>query len=704
MDAQDLERSAGTDGVRRMMRAVRTLWRPRPDGAGDAGRGERARVPGPVHGADPEPGGGTVRFARSSLRVRVTVGGAVFCGWDGAEPEPSDALGAGCPEADQRAVLEPDKEGGWRVVSERVTVAVSRYGTTEVRTPGGVVLRRDLPPRWWEPVNGAGHAPRWMQRSEVPADTRFFGPAGPATGARLRDGLYRLGGTSTGGGAVADGCRLSVSMPVVLAVADAGTHLRFHDTPSEGRLHVREGTEGAGSGHDRPGTCELRVAGGPHRSWTVVGSPARVLHAWSSLTGPPVVPPSWALGHQHVVRGSGKDVQRAVNRLRERGLAPSSVHFLEPACRAGASGAVAGGGADRPRLARELHAEGVRLVSVHGPGAGAQYAETPCTESEAGRDRREVPIRAADRPAPRGESPGPRETPAQQRVPSSDGGPFRLSRPVRAGMQRSGGTWSEGKSSGWPALREALAAVLGLGLCGVPYSGPHPDGNTGARPNELALRSLQLRALLPLLLTDGTALGELLDRGPADELLAGARAALAQRDRLLPYFATLAQVTRRTGAPWVRPLWWKSPHDRALRDCDDAFLLGDAFLVAPVLEPGVRSREIRLPRGRWYDTATAEVHEGPGRIRSAAPLSRIPVLARAGAVVPVTGPGGSAELEVWPPAPGRRGGGLAVTAASGAGGAVVERFTTQLIDGRVEVRREGGAPAGRTVRIRGRSV
>ena len=43
-------------------------------------------------------------------------------------------------------------------------------------------------------------------------------------------------------------------MPVQLVVADAGTHLVFHDNSWDGRVALREGEEGAGSGHDRPGT------------------------------------------------------------------------------------------------------------------------------------------------------------------------------------------------------------------------------------------------------------------------------------------------------------------------------------------------------------------------------------------------------------------------------------------------------------------
>ncbi len=97
-------------------------------------------------------------------------------------------------------------------------------------------------------------------------------------------------------------------------------------------------------------------------------------------------------------------------------------------------------------------------------------------------------------------------------------------------------------------------------------------------------------------------------------MLEHARVALLERRRLLPYFMTLAHLAGRTGTPVVRPVWWAAPEERALRDCEDAFLLGDALLVAPVLEPGADRRAVRLPRGRWYDTATERVYEGPARV------------------------------------------------------------------------------------------
>ncbi len=284
--------------------------------------------------------------------------------------------------------------------------------------------------------------------------------------------------------------------------------------------------------------------------------------------------------------------------------------------------------------------------------------------------------------------------------------PFLFSRSGWAGMQRYGGTWSGDVSTGWPGLRASLSLVLGLGLCGVPYSGPDIGGFDGAPSPELYLRWFQLGAYLPLFRTHAAidaGRREPWEFGPA--VLAHAKAALEERERLHPYFVTLAQLARLTGAPYVRPLWWDSPEDRTLRDCEDTFLLGDALLVAPVLERGADRRAVRLPRGRWYDTSTGRAYDGPGQVLVEAPLSRVPVLARGGSVIPVRGADGSTELEVWAPAVGRRGGGLVVPdSGDGFGATEVERYTTRLVDGRVVVKQisgEGSGPPRWRVRVRG---
>ncbi|WP_413756261.1 glycoside hydrolase family 31 protein [Streptomyces sp. MMBL 11-3] len=792
MDGRDLVRSmkaVGSAGAGRGLLTVRAAWRRRrTDALGLPPRGaERARVPGLVVSAESAPGGGVVRFARAELRITVTAGGAVFWGWDGAAPGPSYALADTAPEPDPRAVLEPDKDGAWRVVSERVTVVVSRRGAVEVRTPGGVGLRRDLPPRWWEPAGG-GRA-RWMQRSEVAADARFFGLGGRASGLRLRSGTYRLWNTDPGRALGPGDDPLHLTVPVQLVVADAATHLVFHDNSWDGSVTLREGAEGAGSGHDRAGASELRMEGGPLRCWVMVGTPARVLQNWASLTGAAALPPAWALGHQHARSGRGteQEIRQAVGGHHERGLPLDAVHLGIGHLEAHRMFSV-----DRDRypklpvLAEELRRDGIRLVSAVEPAVGAvpgdAVYEGGSAEDAFVRDAAGEVVRGVGRP---GEVVHPDFTRARTRrwwgglygeplaqgfagfwhdmnepvslvafgeatLPRSArhdlegrGGdhreahnvyalamaraaheglaelapgepPFLFSRSGWAGMQRYAGAWAGEVATGWPGLRASLSLVLGLGLCGVPYSGSDVGGSDGAPSPELYLRWFQLGAYLPLFRTHAGA-GEPWAFG--DEVLEHARVALVERRRLLPYFMTLAHLARRTGAPYVRPLWWGAPEDRALRDREDAFLLGDCLLVAPVLEPGTVRRAVRLPRGRWYDVVTEEAYEGPAQVLVEAPLSRIPVLVRAGAVLPVRGEDGSVELEVWAPARGRTGGGLVVVdpkdpdGADGGAGDVtgwdepeIERYVTRRRGGRVVVERDGDdspVEPSLPVRIRG---
>jgi hypothetical protein len=50
-------------------------------------------------------------------------------------------------------------------------------------------------------------------------------------------------------------------------------------------------------------------------------------------------------------------------------------------------------------------------------------------------------------------------------------------------------------------------------------------------------------------------------------------------------------------------------------------------------EEGAREREVPLPRGTWIDVWTGEHHEGEGEVVAEAPLGRVPVYAREGALV-----------------------------------------------------------------------
>nr|XP_018667420.1 myogenesis-regulating glycosidase-like [Ciona intestinalis] len=51
----------------------------------------------------------------------------------------------------------------------------------------------------------------------------------------------------------------------------------------------------------------------------------------------------------------------------------------------------------------------------------------------------------------------------------------------------------------------------------------------------------------------------------------------------------------------IRPIWWATSNDRKAFKYDDEFMVGDKYLVAPILDNATRSRDIYLPGPLWRD-------------------------------------------------------------------------------------------------------
>jgi len=107
----------------------------------------------------------------------------------------------------------------------------------------------------------------------------------------------------------------------------------------------------------------------------------------------------------------------------------------------------------------------------------------------------------------------------------------------------------------------------------------------------------------------------------------------------------------------VRPLSWLDPSERRLWQIDDAFLVGDALLVAPVVQEGATQRMVYLPAGTWYDFESERVYAGGQEVTLDAPLGSIPALARAGSILPLETASGL-ELHLYAPEAGKDGAGI----------------------------------------------
>ena len=215
---------------------------------------------------------------------------------------------------------------------------------------------------------------------------------------------------------------------------------------------------------------------------------------------------------------------------------------------------------------------------------------------------------------------------------------FLLCRSGAAGMQRFGATtWSGDINNDFATLEAQLPLGLSTGLSGVPYWGTdvggffHPVKETG----ELYARWFQLGAFSPIFRSHGWVWREHVPWAHGPEIEAICRRYAELRYRLLPYTYTLAWHAHRLGLPLMRPLVLNYPDDPRGWGLGHQFLWGDDLLVAPVTREGATAWPVYLPAGRWHDFWTGARHDGPGGITVPAPLDRLPLLVRAGAILPM---------------------------------------------------------------------
>ncbi|QHW32726.1 glycoside hydrolase [Paenibacillus rhizovicinus] len=107
-----------------------------------------------------------------------------------------------------------------------------------------------------------------------------------------------------------------------------------------------------------------------------------------------------------------------------------------------------------------------------------------------------------------------------------------------------------------------------------------------------------------------------------DEQLAWCLDAVRLRTELGPEMLDLARRSAEDGQPILRSMEFAYP-GHGYATVQDQFMLGDRFLVAPVLEKGETSRIVRFPEGRWLGDDGQEF-VGPAEATVPAPLARLP--------------------------------------------------------------------------------
>ncbi|HXE71499.1 MAG TPA: glycoside hydrolase family 31 protein [Candidatus Nitrosotenuis sp.] len=214
--------------------------------------------------------------------------------------------------------------------------------------------------------------------------------------------------------------------------------------------------------------------------------------------------------------------------------------------------------------------------------------------------------------------------------------PWILTRSAFTGIQRYAASWMGDNTSWWEHLEMSLPQLASMGLCGSPHVGVDIGGFFGHCTPELMARWMEMGPFYPFMRNHtcmGTDPQEPWRFGPEVEEIA--RQAIRLRYRLLPYLYTLAHQAHRSGAPILRPLLYEFPDDVEGFRRDDQVMIGPHLMVAPVVRQGHRHRLVWLPSGAWHHWWTGQVLQGPGAFAVDAPLGRIPLFVRAGAVLPL---------------------------------------------------------------------
>ncbi|CAE6448403.1 hypothetical protein ACGC1H_005534 [Rhizoctonia solani] len=233
--------------------------------------------------------------------------------------------------------------------------------------------------------------------------------------------------------------------------------------------------------------------------------------------------------------------------------------------------------------------------------------------------------------------------------------PVIVTRSSIPGMQAyAHGTWSGDNATSWIALRRGTAMTLSAGISFLPGLYGHDIGGFAGKHHpspELLVRWCQQGAWhtrftvhswkevsTTLWMYDGV-------KADGGEITSILRDVVGFRYQLIPSMYSLyVNEYWKQGWPVLRPMFWYHSADPKTLALDEQFLFGSHVLVAPVLSFEHRTKRVYLPSAvdgtneipEWCELDTGIWHTSPsngGFINLDAPLSRTPVLVRAGGIL-----------------------------------------------------------------------
>lgn len=204
-----------------------------------------------------------------------------------------------------------------------------------------------------------------------------------------------------------------------------------------------------------------------------------------------------------------------------------------------------------------------------------------------------------------------------------------------AGSQRYPVHWGGDSACTFDGLAGTICCGMHLGLSGFGFWSHDVPGFYGVphfmttKPSpELYIRWTQVGTFSSHIRYHGTTPREPWEYPSVSDI---ARQWLRLRYALLPYLLAQAEQCCGSGYPMFRSLIIEWPDDPAAWEVSAQYMLGDSFLVCPVLNSS-GERDVYLPGAKWVDFWNGGVLTGPQQLKEVkSPLSRLPLYVRYGA-------------------------------------------------------------------------
>ena len=167
---------------------------------------------------------------------------------------------------------------------------------------------------------------------------------------------------------------------------------------------------------------------------------------------------------------------------------------------------------------------------------------------------------------------------------------------------------------------------------------------SGSKDDELYTRWIQYGLYSPIMRLHSTS-NEFMGKEPwkhSYEAETIATDVLRQRHAMIPYLYSMNYRTHKHSLALVEPMYYPYPDSAEAYEVPNQFFFGSELMVAPITKkrnPNTNLAEVEvwLPRGRWTDIYTGAIYEGDKKVRMYRGIESIPVFAKEGAIIPLSG-------------------------------------------------------------------